>query len=409
MSRIHGLRVLPPWLALVLCTAGCERTPGLATFTVREQDGIAVAESRGAAWSTEGSWSIAPEATLSIGLADGAPEFQLFGVLSAIRLGDGRIVLANRGTAEVRWYGRDGDLLAVRGGPGGGPGEYRDLASVHRLEADSVAAYDFAAGRLRIYDAQARLIRSVDLQRPTSAPLRSLSFLADGRIVAVPPGAASRADTTIAGQVTRDTVPVLVFSGDGSLADTLRAVPGAERYVSSSLGRAFVTVPPFGRETALVTHADTTWVGTAERFELEGYGPDGALARVIRVLDADSAVTEEEVDAFREELLGLLPVEAGEQRQRMRTALEEMPAPLTHPPYARLLTDPEGNFWLAGWSLPLQEPTRWRVLAADGRYLGSITLPPRTRLLDVGLDWILVRTQDELDVERVQLLPLRKP
>ncbi|MEX0893848.1 MAG: hypothetical protein WEB88_16895 [Gemmatimonadota bacterium] len=397
------------WMTAAPLIAACESRAADTGLVVRDSAAVTVSESRGAAWETTAGWSIATEPMLSIGVADGAADQQLFGVLSAVRLGDGRIVVANRGTAEVRWYGPDGTLLASRGGAGGGPDEFRDLASVHRLAADSVGAYDFATGRVRIYDPNAVLVRSVQLARPTSAPLRGLSFLAGGRMAAVPPGASSRADTSRTGQVIRDSVPVLMFAPDGALEDTLRIVPGAEQFVSGRLGRAFVTIAPFGRETVLAAYEDTLWVGTGQDFELAGYGPDGGLARLVRVLGADSAVTAEHMTDFRRELLDLLPVEAAEQRARMREALEEMPTPLTHPAYARLLTDPDGNFWLGGWSLPVAEPTRWRVVAADGRYLGGITVPPRTRLLEVGRDWLLVRRQDELDVERVQLLPLRKP
>ena len=72
------------------------------------------------------------------------------------------------------------------------------------------------------------------------------------------------------------------------------------------------------------------------------------------------------------------------------------------------------------------------VLTPDGRYLGTFAadatamprafgphalrerlglgkrdrarrVPPRTRLLDIGPDWALVRTVDDLDVQRVQV------
>ena len=44
----------------------------------------------------------------------------------------------------------------------------------------------------------------------------------------------------------------------------------------------------------------------------------------------------------------------------------------------------------------------WGLFDVDGRWLGSLSLPPRFRLTDVEEDRILGVWRDELDVERVR-------
>ncbi|WP_419943063.1 hypothetical protein [Candidatus Palauibacter sp.] len=65
---------------------------------------------------------------MSIGTAGGDPAYELFRVGGAMRLSDGRIVVANAGTGELRVYDPDGIHLASWGGQGDGPGEFGPMA-----------------------------------------------------------------------------------------------------------------------------------------------------------------------------------------------------------------------------------------------------------------------------------------
>jgi hypothetical protein len=49
----------------------------------------------------------------------------------------------------------------------------------------------------------------------------------------------------------------------------------------------------------------------------------------------------------------------------------------------RALIAPSGELWLERW-LPVERPTQWEVFDEEGRWVGSVTLPPRYRLLGFG-------------------------
>ena len=87
-------------------------------------------------------------------MLDGAPEYQLFQVRDALRLRDGRIVVPNAGTNEVRFYGDDGSYLMSVGRQGGGPGEFESIALVRPFLGDSLLTYDVRQSRVTIWDSQ---------------------------------------------------------------------------------------------------------------------------------------------------------------------------------------------------------------------------------------------------------------
>ena len=47
------------------------------------------------------------------------------------------------------------------------------------------------------------------------------------------------------------------------------------------------------------------------------------------------------------------------------------------------------------------EQCEWFAFASDGTWTRTLVLSPRTLLLDIGADWALVRTRDDVDVQRV--------
>ena len=62
----------------------------------------------------------------------------------------------------------------------------------------------------------------------------------------------------------------------------------------------------------------------------------------------------------------------------------------------------DGVLWVQDYIRP-GERGEWFAFDPAGRWVRSLVLPPRTRLLDIGPDWALVRTVDDLDVQRVQV------
>jgi len=53
-------------------------------------------------------------------------------------------------------------------------------------------------------------------------------------------------------------------------------------------------------------------------------------------------------------------------------------------------------------------PSRFDVFDRSGRWLGELALPPRTRLLDVGRDYLLGVRLDDDDVPHVEVYRLHR-
>lgn len=72
-------------------------------------------------------WRIGPEPVVTIGKREGEDPYLLNLVRGATRLRDGRIVVANGGSGELRFFDSLDNHLATRGGVGEGPGEFTRL------------------------------------------------------------------------------------------------------------------------------------------------------------------------------------------------------------------------------------------------------------------------------------------
>lgn len=96
----------------------------------------------------------------------------------------------------------------------------------------------------------------------------------------------------------------------------------------------------------------------------------------------------------------------------------------THfPAYSTLLDDREGNLSAQEYGRWQDAPNRWGpvnlltppgdshwdVVTPAGRWLGTVTMPPRTRPLEIGADYLLGLWCDSDDVEHARLHRLVKP
>ena len=161
----------------------------------RDSAGIRIVENPRPPDASRLGWRIDPEPVVSIGVLEGDEAHLLFQASDAIRLADGRIVIANRGSAELRIFDSNGNHLATRGGLGEGPGEFADLWRVERWPGDSIVAW-YAPGRgagMSVFDADGNYGRTFRLE--DVGVLFSPSFATtDGSILAtrIPEGGDTR-------------------------------------------------------------------------------------------------------------------------------------------------------------------------------------------------------------------------
>ena len=130
---------------------------------------------------------------------------------------------------------------------------------------------------------------------------------------------------------------------------------------------------------------------------------NGLPIRRIRWQGPDLNVTQRDVDRYRDALEGSYRRGGNPDwraRFERRWAWESENVPDVFPAYDRLMIGDDGVLWVHDYVRP-GEPSEWFAFAADGTWIRTLVLPPRTLLLDIGRDWALVRTLDDVDVQRV--------
>lgn len=326
-------------------------------------------------------------------------------MISAVRLDDGRIVIANGGTSELRFFDAAGRFLFSRGGDGEGPGEFRSMWRIWRL-ADSLLLFDGGLQRVSAYDTSGDLVRSFRLRTTPDVPMPfPQDLFSDGTLLV----RRSPLDAELGIGLIRDTALYLRYTLDGQSQDTVGRFGGSESYVGKQGELTFSTSAPFGREATVLASGTRLYYGASDRYEIEIRTSDGRLERMIRRPIPNPPVTDEEVEAFDASQRERLP----RLSSRWRGLYETMSLPATKPAYGRLLVDAAGNLWVSEYverrSGLSPDASTWTVFDPQGRMLGNVEIPAGGAVHEIGDDYLLGVWRDDLDVEQVRSYDLIKP
>jgi hypothetical protein len=377
-------------------------SPDAREFTVRDSAGVQIVENGASgAWTPATAWTIADTPSLSLGddETDSTTIFSL--VRSTARLGDGRIVVANYGTRQLRFYDSNGRFLKAVGGLGKGPGEFNWLGKALRTDGDSLILWDPNNARLSVLDSSGRFVRSVPLQR--------------GQGVSFPDPFGRSSDGALIGQIGSRSSNVGAVRGNAIFVrygpdllpiDTIAERPGTERYIQPCGGGMCGYDPPFARSTSAAFSRDRLYVGSADRYEISVIGTDGRLIRSIRLAAPNREVTSADAARQREALLGRAKPAARQELERVYAA---MTVPKTMPAYRDLRVDRVGNLWVEDYRVTDDDAPRWTVFDSTGRMLGALATPRSLRIDEIGDDYLLGVFRDSLDVEHIRMHRVSKP
>ena len=385
-------------LACTLAIPACSGSDPSTHSTTRDSAGGVIVESWQQQWQAGEGWMLSADPILQIGTADGPPELQFHRVEGAIKLTDGRFVIADAGSGEIRFYDDAGRFLSSTGGLGDAPGEYRQITGLGTGPGDSLWAFDFGLRRFTVLTGVGEPVRTVSVGGALSS-VGAVGRLPDGSFVVKESWSSHTHDNAQQGLV-RDPVAVARLSTEGTDLDTIALVAGREVFLSSEDGRAVMSAPLFARTSSAALGDDVVYVGDQETFEVLRYTPEGRLQRIMRVPGVDLELNTSDVQQLKDELLAREPEQ---RRTMMRTHLEEMTLPPTRPAYGSLMPDALGNLWAGEYARYPAVPRTWTVFATTGKLLGEVTVPDRFKVLQIGPDWILGVGRDELDVEYVRV------
>lgn len=226
----------------------------------------------------------APDFT--IGSVDGAPEYLFDRVTGAARLSDGRIVVIDGSTGQLRYYDQLGRFIRATGGKGEGPGEVVTPMGLDRMPGDTLLVCDSPRRhRFYYYIGEGSFVREVTYDRGLAVraqlngsmmalhfvPVRDDLVLVHGQVFGEPARAELENGANVWGGM------YLHIS-----QDTFTHV-GRHRGAAAGVGLAAGALDfPAGQHYALSRDPVHVFLGDAQSHDVRVYDESAALTRIIR-------------------------------------------------------------------------------------------------------------------------------
>jgi hypothetical protein len=421
-SKHHrsDLTKLLPLLLLSAC-AGEGGTDG-PDFLVRDSGGVSIAENAGRHVADTLAWVIDTTEVVRIGMVEG-PEEYVFGRLGGMLVtADGHILIADALTHDLRVFDVTGKFVRKVGREGEGPGEFGGISQLQRLTGDTIGVIDQSSQRVDLLDPSLRFVRRyrphlTETVAPSGMTADKLEGLfADGAPLMSDYLGNCRSGT---GEMCADSILFHRTDENGGITarfgrflwarnESHQVRPGSSVGWGEPHPQAFWTV-----------HGDRLYYADAQRFEVEVYGPDGGLERLIRVNEAAPSFDREAVFPP-----SAPPEPTGNPRmdEVMRVgheARQKAELPDTFPSFSDMIVDEEGNIWVREYrpERVLDDPPWWWIFDPEGRLRWGVRSPPGLvrhpnplRIFHpyIGSDRIVTSVRNEYDVETVVAYRIRK-
>jgi hypothetical protein len=396
---------------ILLAACRGEPQPGLAP-SVRDSAGVQIVEYPAGYEATLPRRLVIAMPLVDIGGQD-APGHDLDLVGDATRLSDGHLVVADRGSGELRLFDSTGTFLHAIGRRGKGPGEFGAIGALQRLKGDSLLVFDPMLRRVTRFSSTGQFAETANVMHVSegslllvNAQLTNGRYLGDERTI--------RDYSETSGPVRRDSFALVLVDGSGGVQDTLVVVPGDEAYpgLGREGGQEFPTIKPvqFGRGSVWATDGTRIHVGTNEPGGIRVYDSDGTLRRIIRSATPPETVTEaHRQQRIKENLARINRQGLSEQvKGEWRKNEEDARFAEAFPYYERLLVDAEGSLWVEQARRTEDEGRRYVVFDSAGRALASVRSIDRFRPLDISPDLIVGMWRDADEVNHVRVHAIRR-
>ena len=364
----------------------------------RDSAGIQIVEAMRPFWGDSSLWSIDPDPLVDLALSGSGPSHEFYRAGSVKQRPDGSLVVADRGSREVRVFSATGEFQRSFGGRGDGPGEFQNLG---RIESAGDTLLVLGAGRVIAVAPDLAVIRTFNLSRYAL----ELHYLDAGTILPELSSPALPQDG--ASGLIRRAEPLALFDLEGTQIDSIGETRGADTYAYVNGETRAGAAPLFGGRSHIAALGQRIFRGSSDMMQVDELDMSGNLVRILRIpgypLDLSDARIAAERDARLDELPPALP-------PYFREMVEAMPAPATRPAYSEMLVDPEGAIWLELYrgTSEREQPQEWLVLDADGTWLGTVEIPDRFRVWDITTETVLGVWQDEMDVDHPQVRRLQR-
>ncbi|MFC1575795.1 hypothetical protein ACFL5A_04030 [Gemmatimonadota bacterium] len=404
MSPLKTFQLVSVPFAVFALSACQAEPPPPVLYATRDSAGITIVENAAPVWGDGEGWTLTEYPVLTIGTAVGSPEYAFQDVRGAVGMPDGSIVVADRGAQHLQWYDSLGQHLRTLGRKGEGPGEFEGLIWCFRV-GDSVLAFDERLQRTVLFGPDGSQVRTVRLE---GGPGMVRGVFGDGSVLMS--SVIDRAGSRALGYQRPNRV-VLRLDSQGRHLDSLPTFPDDEvliqqlRFGSGGSGFGLMP-PPFGRKSVFAVRGNSFVAGAQNREEIGSYSSAGALQTLLRWPGEDRLVTQSLIDRRRENELG--GIEDPDTRRRIEGLMADEVYPDSLPAHGRILFDGAGNLWVESYRMRGSGVVPWRVFDSQLRWLGSVEVPQGLMVYEVGEDYLLGMSWDEMEVEYIKLFGLLK-
>jgi hypothetical protein len=339
-----------------------------------------------------------PELDLGVVAGDTSELFNQ--VVGATRLDDGTVIVADKGSSQLKYFTRDGRHTRSVGREGTGPGEFGSMADLLRC-GDSLFVKDIASRGHVVFGVDggyARLLR-FELPEAARAPYRSVCNA--NRMFFHYAYENIRVDGKIG--VYRANVPFWITDPDGAVVHQLGRHPGSERLGSPGGSRPL----PLGKQTATALGTDRTYIGTADGYQIVVTDFSGNRLDTIQRSDVDLRTTPADIELYKQR--DLAATNPG-LRDAIERSYATIPFPEYIPAYADVLVDASANLWVQDYPRGTAAYTRWSIFSPAGELVAEAQLPTRLEVYEIGDDYVLGKTlepPDDVEHVRVYRLPRR--
>ena len=245
-ADLPGVTLLLLW-GIVACS---DADSGLPLVVQHDSAGIEIVEAVRPLWGDSSLWSIDPDPVVDLTLTGSGPDHEFYRAGSMKQRPDGSLVIANRGSEEVRVFSATGEFQGSFGGEGDGPGEFRSLGRIENAGDTLLALGD---GRVTVVAPDLEVLQTFDVDYFTI----DLHYLGGGRILPEVSRPVLPTDG-LTGPVRRPE-PLVLFDLEGTQIDSIGEMRGPEVYVLVRDGSYGGTAPHFFGKRSHVA----AWAGTS--------------------------------------------------------------------------------------------------------------------------------------------------
>lgn len=338
---------------------------------------------------------------LSLGEMDGDSRYT-FAKIGGVRLGNGVIVVADGGSAELRFYDGRGRFQHSSSRKGIGPGEHISLKLIPDWQSDSLVVFDQTARRVSFHDARGKFSRTVQLPISQREPglagtVDVLGVDGNGRIITVTQPALQPTKT---GLQRRQAIVAFIPRAGGS-ATGIGTFTGSELVHRVVSGNGIFSRLPFLQDF-------TAAVGPQKLYSVEGPTPllterntTTRATRQARLPFESRRVSRRDYEHWYERELLTIP---SERRPDTRQYYRSMYDAWTMRPAAKVLIDDVGRIWVEEFTLGGNR--RAAIYSADMRLIATVPLPANFTIASIRGSNVAGVVTDSNGVERVEVRPL---